>query len=65
MNKIKEFFRDWSIFEKVWLIFVCSLMTVIWFINGDTPVSYTHLDVYKRQLQRRRVHETKYRHEMP
>ena len=28
MNKIKEFFRDWSIFEKVWLIFVCSLMTV-------------------------------------
>ena len=26
MNKIKEFFRDWSIFEKVWLIFVCSLM---------------------------------------
>ena len=37
MNKIKEFFRDWSIFEKVWLIFVCSLMTVIWFINGDTP----------------------------
>ena len=38
MNKIKEFFRDWSIFEKVWLIFVCSLMTVIWFINGDTPL---------------------------
>ena len=37
MNKIKEFFRDWSIFEKVWLVFVCSLMTVIWFINGDTP----------------------------
>ena len=37
MNKIKGFFRDWSIFEKVWLVFVCSLMTVIWFINGDTP----------------------------
>ena len=37
MNKIKEFFHDWSIFEKVWLVFVCSLMTVIWFINGDTP----------------------------
>ena len=37
MNKIKEFFHDWSIFEKVWLVFVCSLMAVIWFINGDTP----------------------------
>lgn len=31
MNKIKEFFRDWSIFEKVWLVFVCSLMTVVSF----------------------------------
>lgn len=37
MNKLKEFFRDWSMFEKLWLIFVCSLMAVIWFINGDTP----------------------------
>lgn len=37
MNKLKEFFRDWSLFEKLWLIFVCSLMAVIWFINGDTP----------------------------
>ena len=56
MNKIKGFFRDWSIFEKVWLVFVCSLMTVIWFINGDTPfmlvlsltaVSYTHLRAHE------------------
>lgn len=37
MNKLKDFFKDWSMFEKCWLVFVCSLMTVIWFINGDTP----------------------------
>lgn len=37
MNKIKEFFSDWSFLEIVWLIFVCSFMALVWFINGDTP----------------------------
>lgn len=37
MNKIKDFFSDWSTFEKCWLVFVCSFMTVVWLINGDTP----------------------------
>lgn len=37
MNGLKKFFSDWSMFEKCWLIFVCSLMTIVWFVNGDTP----------------------------
>mgnify|MGYP001356767587 CR=1 FL=1 len=37
MDKVKNYFSDWSIFEKVWLITVCTIMTVIWYINGDSP----------------------------
>ena len=33
MNKIKEFFKDWSIYEKAWLAFVLIFQTVAWFIN--------------------------------
>ncbi len=36
MEKLKQFFSDWSILEILWLIFVCSVMTVAWFLNGDT-----------------------------
>lgn len=37
MSKIKGYFEDWSLFEKCWLVFVCSIMVIIWFLNGDTP----------------------------
>ncbi len=37
MNKVKGFFSDWSILEIAWLIFVCSFMSIVWFINDDTP----------------------------
>ncbi len=37
MEKMKKFFSDWSFLEIAWLIFVCTFMTVVWFINGDTP----------------------------
>lgn len=37
MNKIKNYFADWTMFEKLWLITVCTIMTVIWYLNGDTP----------------------------
>lgn len=33
MNKIKEFFKDWSIYEKAWLAFVLIFQTAAWFIN--------------------------------
>ena len=33
MNKIKEFFKDWSILEKSWLAFVLIFQTVAWAIN--------------------------------
>ena len=36
MNKVKNYFSDWSMFEKLWLITVCTIMTVIWYINGDS-----------------------------
>ncbi len=36
MSKIKGFFSDWNVLEILWLAFVCSVMTVAWFINGDT-----------------------------
>ena len=29
---------------------VIPVLTKLWFLNGRTPVSYTHLDVYKRQM---------------
>lgn len=37
MEKIKNYFNDWSIFEKLWLIAVCTIMTFIWYLNGDAP----------------------------
>lgn len=35
MNKIKEFFEDWSILEKAWLAFVLIFQTVAWLINKE------------------------------
>lgn len=37
MQKIKNYFSDWTMFEKLWLAAVCSIMTIIWYLNGDTP----------------------------
>lgn len=37
MNKIKEFFSDWSLKEKLWLVFVCVFQAIVWVINKDTP----------------------------
>ena len=37
MDKIKNYFTDWTMFEKLWLITVCTIMTVIWYLNGDAP----------------------------
>lgn len=37
MNKIKEFFKDWSLFEKCWLAIVIIVQLLVWVINGDTP----------------------------
>lgn len=37
MDKIKNYFSDWNKFEIAWLIFLCSFMTFVWFVNGDTP----------------------------
>ena len=36
MEKIKSYFSDWTMLEKLWLITVCTIMTVIWYINGDS-----------------------------
>ena len=35
MNKIKDFFKDWSILEKAWLAFVLIFQTVAWLINKE------------------------------
>lgn len=35
MNKIKDFFKDWSILEKAWLAFVLIFQTVAWMINKE------------------------------
>ena len=37
MDKIKNYFTDWTMLEKLWLITVCTIMTVIWYLNGDAP----------------------------
>lgn len=37
MNKLKNYFHDWSKYEIIWLIFLCSFMTFTWYVNGDTP----------------------------
>ena len=36
MNKIKEFFTDWSWKEKVWLAFVLIVQTVAWAIQKES-----------------------------
>ena len=36
MNYIKNYFKDWSIFEIAWLFIVCAVMSVAWAINNDT-----------------------------
>lgn len=36
MNKIKNFFADWSTKEKLWLAFVIIFQTVAWAINKET-----------------------------
>ncbi len=36
MGNKKDFIGDWSLYEVLWLIFMCSVMVVAWFINGDT-----------------------------
>ena len=40
MDKIKNYFTDWTMLEKLWLITVCTIMTVIWYLNGDTPIIF-------------------------
>lgn len=36
MNKIKEFFSDWSWGEKLWLAFVLIFQTVAWALNKES-----------------------------
>lgn len=36
MNKVKEFFADWSIKEELWLAFVLIFQTAAWAINKET-----------------------------
>lgn len=35
MNKIKEFFKDWSTLEKAWLAFVLIFQTAAWFYQKE------------------------------
>ncbi|MGL4676826.1 MAG: nicotinamide riboside transporter PnuC [Brevinema sp.] len=35
MKKIKHYFDDWSFLEKVWLIFVCSIIIIVALLDGD------------------------------
>ncbi|AZO96356.1 nicotinamide mononucleotide transporter PnuC [Iocasia frigidifontis] len=37
MEKIKNYFSDWSIYEELWLALVCTIMISVWYLNGDTP----------------------------
>lgn len=37
MNRMKNFFSDWSLGEKCWLAFVCIFQAVVWVMNKDTP----------------------------
>lgn len=36
MNKIKEFFADWSWKEKAWLAFVLIVQTAAWAIQKES-----------------------------
>ncbi len=42
MNKIKEFFTDWSWKEKAWLAFVLIVQTVAWAIQKRKSVYAGH-----------------------
>ena len=35
MNLLKKFFKDWSLFEKLWLLFVITVQVVAWILNKD------------------------------
>lgn len=36
MNKLKNFFSDWSWKEELWLAFVLIFQTIAWAINDET-----------------------------
>lgn len=36
MNTLKNFFKDWSLLEKLWLVFVILVQVVAWILNKDT-----------------------------
>ena len=36
MERVKAFFSDWSIKEKLWLAFVLIFQTAAWFVNDET-----------------------------
>lgn len=36
MNTLKNFFKDWSLLEKLWLVFVILVQVVTWILNKDT-----------------------------
>lgn len=36
MDKVKNYFSDWTPFEKFWQVFVIVAAVVTWAINGDT-----------------------------
>ena len=36
MNMLKKFFKDWSLFERLWLLFVIAVQVVAWILNKDT-----------------------------
>lgn len=36
MEKVRDFFKDWSWKEKTWLIFVLVVQTIAWFIQKET-----------------------------
>ena len=43
--KLKEFYDDWNYLKQR----LCALKQRIFLGHCTSPVSYTHLDVYKRQ----------------
>lgn len=42
MNKIKNFFADWSWKEKAWLAFVLIVQTVAWGIQKESAFMPDH-----------------------
>ena len=39
MNKIKDFFSDWNMFEKIWLFTFVIVMLVLSIVWNDTPIA--------------------------